>query len=84
MLAMALVMGGAGCATMDGAPTPGDVDEAIRARTAASGLRLDNEQPLPPDVNLADGLTQEEAVAIALWNSPSFQATLAGSGHRAR
>ena len=29
---------------------------------------------------MADGLTAEEAVAIALWNSPSFQATLADLG----
>ena len=70
----------AGCATMKDAPTPATVDEAIRARTAASGIRLDRQEPLPPDVNLADGLTQEEAVAIALWNSPSFQATLVDLG----
>ena len=35
---------------------------------------------LPPDVNLGDGLTQEEAVAIALWNNPEFQALLANLG----
>ena len=45
-----------------------------------AGLRLEGQSALPPDVNLADGLTQEEAVAIALWNSPSFQATLADLG----
>ena len=39
-----------------------------------------HEAPLPPDVNLTDGLTQEEAVAVALWNSPSFQATLLDLG----
>src|SRR5262245_50681307 len=64
---------------MKGAPTPEDVDAGIRARTAA-GIRLAGDEPLPPDVNLTDGLTQEEAVAIALWNSPSFQATLADLG----
>lgn len=69
----------AGCATTGGAPSPGDVDAAIRARLPG-GLRLDGQQPLPPDVQIADGLTQEEAVAIALWNSPSFQATLADLG----
>jgi cobalt-zinc-cadmium efflux system outer membrane protein len=31
-------------------------------------------------VNTADGVTQEEAVAIALWKSPSFQATLVDLG----
>ena len=79
-LVATVAVAGAGCATTKGAPTPVDVDAAIRARTAASGLRLDGQEPLPPDVNLADGLTQEEAVAIALWNSPSFQATLADLG----
>ena len=64
---------------MNGAPTPADVDAAVRARTAA-GIRLDGQPSLPPDVNLSDGLTQEEAVAVALWNSPSFQATLADLG----
>ena len=68
-----------GCASTGGAPTPADLDAAIRARTA-SGIRVDGQASLPPDVNPADGLTQEEAVAIALWNSPSFQATLVDLG----
>ena len=78
-LVAAVAVVSAGCATTGGAPTPGDVDAAIRARMPG-GLRLEGQEPLPPDVNIADGLTQEEAVAIALWNSPSFQATLADLG----
>jgi cobalt-zinc-cadmium efflux system outer membrane protein len=74
-----VVMSSAGCATMNGAPTVRDVDNGIRSR-GSSGLRLDAQDPLPPDVNLADGVTQEEAVAVALWNSPAFQATLADLG----
>jgi cobalt-zinc-cadmium efflux system outer membrane protein len=35
---------------------------------------------MPPDARVEDGLTSQEAVAIALWNSPSFQATLADLG----
>ena len=35
---------------------------------------------LPPDVRLDDGLTQDEAVAIALWNNPDFQVQLAQLG----
>ena len=35
---------------------------------------------MPPDASVDDGLTSQEAVAIALWNSPSFQATLADLG----
>jgi cobalt-zinc-cadmium efflux system outer membrane protein len=83
MVARALVAAtavvSAGCATMGGAPTTGDVDVAIRERMAG-GLRLEAQEPLPPDANITDGLTQEEAVAIALWNSPSFLATLADLG----
>ena len=31
---------GTGCATLGGAPSPADVDTAIRARTADRGIRL--------------------------------------------
>jgi outer membrane protein, heavy metal efflux system len=68
------------CASANGVPARQDIDTAIRARTAEAGIRLEAGSSLPPDVNLSDGLTQEEAVAIALWNSPSFQATLADLG----
>ena len=56
VIALTLVVCSMGCATMEGAPTPRDVDEAIRARTAAPGIRLDSQNALPPDVNVADGL----------------------------
>lgn len=35
---------------------------------------------LPDDVSLADGLTEDEAVAIALWNNAQFQADLVTLG----
>ncbi|MBI5515014.1 MAG: TolC family protein [Deltaproteobacteria bacterium] len=35
---------------------------------------------LPPRVSLGDGLTEEEAAAIALWNNPTFQSDLAKLG----
>ncbi len=78
--AVALVVGSTGCASTNGAPSHLDVDAAIRDRTAEARLRLEEQAPLPPDVSLADGLTQEEAVAVALWNSPSFRATLVDLG----
>jgi outer membrane protein, heavy metal efflux system len=78
-IVMTVAFGCAGCASMNGAPTRNDVDDAIRGRTAA-GIRLDSQVAVPPDVNLADGLTQEEAVAVALWNSPSFLVTLTDLG----
>jgi outer membrane protein, heavy metal efflux system len=59
--------------------TAGDLDVAVRARTGHA-LRPDGGPALPPDVSLDDGLTTEEAVAIGLWNSPSFQLTLVDLG----
>ena len=35
---------------------------------------------LPPATSFDDGLTEDEAAAIALWNSPSFQSDLAQLG----
>ncbi|MBI1899658.1 MAG: TolC family protein [Planctomycetia bacterium] len=32
---------------------------------------------LPPDVVLEDGVTEDEAVAVALWNSPAYRELLA-------
>jgi cobalt-zinc-cadmium efflux system outer membrane protein len=69
-----------GCAARGHAPARSDVGEAIRSRTGAS-LRLEPGAPsLPQGVSLEDGLTSDEAVAVALWNSPSFEAALADLG----
>ncbi|MEZ6049423.1 MAG: hypothetical protein R3C11_28350 [Planctomycetaceae bacterium] len=35
---------------------------------------------IPPGVNLQDGLTEDEAVAVALWNNQTFLATLSNLG----
>jgi cobalt-zinc-cadmium efflux system outer membrane protein len=67
------------CATNGQVPDRSSIDSAIRTRTSA-GIRLETSEALPPNVLVNDGLTSEEAVAIALWNSPSFQATLADLG----
>jgi outer membrane protein, heavy metal efflux system len=72
-------IGTAACATTGGAPDRSTVDAAIRSR-GLSGIRVEGTAPLPPDASIDDGLTSQEAVAIALWNSPSFQATLADLG----
>lgn len=77
---VAVLLASAGCASTQGAPSHADLDAAIRARSVPAGLRLDADAALPPDARLDDGLTQEEAVAIALWKSPSFQATLTDLG----
>ncbi len=49
---------------------------------SGNGLRTDPAaQPkLPPGVVLEDGLTEDEAVAVALWNNAGFQAELATLG----
>jgi cobalt-zinc-cadmium efflux system outer membrane protein len=77
---IALVAWNCACATTGQAPDRASIDSAIRER-ASGGIRVESTAPpMPPDVTLDDGLTSDEAVAIALWNSPSFQATLADLG----
>jgi cobalt-zinc-cadmium efflux system outer membrane protein len=66
----------ASCAT--GTPAV-DLNAAVRERTGHA-MKPSDGPPLPADVRLEDGLTSDEAVAIALWNSPSFQLTLADLG----
>ena len=78
LVVFALGMCGA-CATTGQVPTRETVDSSLRARTNA-GIRVEGTEPLPPNVVIDDGVTSQEAVAIALWNSPSFQATLADLG----
>src|SRR5262245_65803771 len=73
------LLGCAACATTGQVPDRASIDSAIRTRTNA-GIRLETSESLPPNVVVDDGLTSDEAVAIALWNSPSFQATLADLG----
>lgn len=67
------------CASTGQVPDRGSLDAAIRSR-AVSGIRVEGNAPLPPDASIDDGVTSQEAVAIALWNSPTFQATLADLG----
>ena len=78
--ALALAMCTGACVTAGQAPGRTDVGDAIRSRT---GVELRGEvattPSLPPGASL-DALTREDAVAIALWNSPSFGATLTALG----
>ena len=61
---------------------PADISKEVEARTGhkintaakASGWAL------PEGVSLDDGLTEDEAVAIALWNNPELQAELTSLG----
>lgn len=79
MLLLAAMLAGAACATTGQAPDRGTLDAEIRAR-AAAGIRGEGATLLPPGASIEDGITSQEAVAVALWNSPSFQATLADLG----
>jgi cobalt-zinc-cadmium efflux system outer membrane protein len=58
------------------------VSEIIEQRTGHAldpGLQP-GETRLPPGVILDDGLTEDEAVAVALWNNPQFRADLTRLG----
>ncbi len=58
------------------------VSDAINDRTGHK-LRLVEEPreiKLPEDITIADGLSEDEAVAIALWNNAQFQADLTELG----
>ena len=77
---MAVAVCTAACATSGQAPGRTDVGDAIRARTG-SELRSEAAATpaLPPGVSLG-ALTREDAVAVALWNSPSFEVSLTKLG----
>ncbi|NOT29021.1 MAG: TolC family protein, partial [Planctomycetes bacterium] len=58
-----------------------ELSQELRTRTGhglPSAAEVD--LPLPAGVELADGLDQSEAVALALWKSPEFAAVLAELG----
>jgi cobalt-zinc-cadmium efflux system outer membrane protein len=58
------------------------VSDALSDRTGRElrSAKQDGVLKLPDDVSLADGLTEDEAVAIALWNNAQFQADLVALG----
>jgi cobalt-zinc-cadmium efflux system outer membrane protein len=72
----------AGCRTPQPCADLGPVNMQIQSRLLHS-VAVDvcpGEIAIPPCVVLEDGLTEEEAVAIALWNNRDFLATLANLG----
>lgn len=70
----------AGCASTRGVPTPEHVGERVYKQTGQPVRVVAGEAELPAGVTAEDGLTQDEAVAIALWNSPAFLVNLADLG----
>ncbi|MGH9384853.1 MAG: TolC family protein [Vicinamibacterales bacterium] len=68
-----------GCAARAALDQDAIVDR-LRARTGAV-VRLEATSPgIPSGVNIDDGVTQDEAVAVALWNNAEFQVQLANLG----
>jgi cobalt-zinc-cadmium efflux system outer membrane protein len=68
----------AACASSGGL-TPEQLADRLEQKTGYR-VRTAGDPGLPPGVSLDDGLTESEAVAIALWNNPDFQGSLADLG----
>lgn len=71
-----------GCRTARSPVDRGPIDREMQVRMAESVATKSRpgEIAIPPHVNLADGLTEDEAIALALWNNRDFLATLANLG----
>ena len=81
LVAVLMISAATGCAGRARVATPEEVMKptGVPARPAdAQGVAI------PPGVGIDDGLTQEEAVAVALWNNPDFQAAADRPRIRAR
>lgn len=73
----------AGCSTAPHACDRPDVSAAVESRAGyplAPPPPCDGQLLLPNGASLADGLNEEEAVLIALWNNALFQELLADLG----
>lgn len=70
---MLLVIAGVAACSSPAAPDRGSVEEELSVRLdRAAQLAVPTEGDFPPGVELTDGLTVEEAVAVALWRNSSF------------
>ncbi|MFC1513742.1 TolC family protein [candidate division KSB1 bacterium] len=58
------------------------VSGEIKERTTfgLSDKKLSEGLLIPEAISISDGLTQEEAVAVALWNNPEFHSSLSALG----
>ncbi len=79
MVTLAALLGG--CA-LQGRQQTAYVSSQIAERTdqALPGARESSEPLIPDGVDVEDGLSEREAVAIALWNNARFQAALTELG----
>jgi len=76
-----LMIATTGCAVNRGAPGRPQVDAQLVSRVQHGiGPNTCGEEVIPSDVNISDGVSPDEAVAVALWNNSAFNATLAQLG----
>ena len=83
LLLTLLVVGPAACASSRFDRAHVSKDLGVRRPGASlrpADLAGTTDQRLPPGTTTADGLSEDEAVAVALWNNPRFQADLASLG----
>lgn len=69
----------AGCAPAVRNAGRADIEKGIAERTGLA-MPPGTAPGLPPVVDVTDGLSRDEAVAVALWNSPEFQVDLTTLG----
>ncbi len=56
------------------------IEERVGHGLASVVPATSTESRIPPEVTVEDGLTEDEAVALALWNNAALRATLANLG----
>src|SRR5690242_6689209 len=73
LFALTLLLSGCGSA-----PPPGP--QLSPALAVANRAAADTAAAIPPGLSIEDGLTPDEAVAIALWNNADFRVQLTDLG----
>lgn len=81
-LALLAVAAMAGCQSPPRMSGPAPVSNEVQHRFGQSvaAAPVSGELVLPPGANFADGLTEDEAISIALWNNAAFQELLVDLG----
>lgn len=79
---LAVVVGVAGCQTAPPAPERATVATHLAQRVGHTfpSHTVSGQVALPPGASLDDGITEDESVAIALWNNAAFQELLVDLG----
>jgi cobalt-zinc-cadmium efflux system outer membrane protein len=82
MAAVAMLFGIVGCQTVPHAPDRSTISAHLTERVGQTVPCSTGQEAvtLPPGASLDDGITEDEAIAIALWNNAAFQELLADLG----